>query len=66
MRITSKEGKVFRRIHDGVIMGDTIILGYDFSTGKKREDKKEYYEEVDIPEIEDSRPEFLREFKTEE
>jgi len=47
--ITSSEGKVFRRIHDQFLMGDHIVLGYDYSTGVKREDKAEYYEEVDKP-----------------
>jgi hypothetical protein len=38
--------KIFRRIHDGFIMGREIVLGQDFSTGKQREDLPEYYEEV--------------------
>lgn len=38
---------VFRRIHDGLIMGDEIELGIDYSTGEAREDKPEYYEEID-------------------
>ena len=50
--ITASEGKVFRRIHDQFVMGESIVLGYDYSTGVKREDKAEYYEEVDKP-IED-------------
>jgi len=48
--ITASEGKVFRRIHDCLVMGDTISLGYDFSTGVKRLDMPEYYEETDRPE----------------
>lgn len=47
MKITAQEGKVFKRIHDNYIMGNEIHLGYDFSTGAKREDKPEYYTEVD-------------------
>jgi len=45
--ITAQAGKTFRRIHDGFIMGTEINLGVDFSTGTPREDKAEYYEEVD-------------------
>ena len=47
--ITATEGKVFRRKHDGMMMGDVINLGYDFSTGIERLDLPEYYEEVDNP-----------------
>ena len=44
--IIATEGYTFRRIHDGFIMGETIHLGIDYSTGEPREDKAEYYEEV--------------------
>jgi len=47
--ITAQEGKVYRRIHDDFIMGRVIHLGYDYSTGVQREDKPEYYEEIDEP-----------------
>jgi len=47
--ITASEGKVLRRKHDGLIMGEVISLGYDFSTGVKRLDLPEYYEEADAP-----------------
>jgi len=47
--ITADEGKVFRRIHDGVIFGETIHLGYDHSTGECRIDLPEYYEQVEKP-----------------
>jgi len=45
--ITAKTGKVFRRIHDGFVMGNEIYLGIDYSTGEPREDLPEYYEEID-------------------
>ena len=48
-KITSTEGKVFRRKHDGFMFGRELHLGMDYSTGKPREDKASYYEEVDIP-----------------
>ena len=47
--ITAQAGKVLRRIHDGFIMGNEIYLGIDYSTGEPREDKPEYYEEIDDP-----------------
>ena len=47
--IIASEGNVFRRIHDQFIMGREIVLGYDYSTGEKREDKPEYYEEIPEP-----------------
>ena len=46
MRIEAKEGFTFRRIHDGLIMGEIIYLGIDYSAGEPREDKPEYFEEV--------------------
>lgn len=45
--ITAEQGKTFRRIHDGFIFGNEIVLGIDYSTGQPREDKAEYYEEID-------------------
>lgn len=50
--ITAEPGKVFMRIHDSVIMSDTIYLGIDYSTGTPREDKEEYYTQVDYVEEE--------------
>ena len=44
--IITTEGNVFRRIHDGFIMGNEIYLGYDYSTGEPRYDLPEYYEEI--------------------
>jgi hypothetical protein len=48
--IKAENGKVFRRIHDGFIMGEEIALGIDYSTGQPREDKEEYYEQIEIEE----------------
>jgi len=47
--ITADEGNVFRRIHDGVLFGETIHLGYDHSTGQCRIDLPEYYEQIGKP-----------------
>jgi len=55
----SQEGKIFRRIHDGFIMGNEIFLGYDYSTGTKRLDLPEYYEEIDEIKNEESQIEEL-------
>ena len=52
VNMKADEGKTFRRIHDGKIMGNGIQLGVEVSTGELREDKVEYYEEIDIPEEE--------------
>lgn len=49
-KITAKEGYVFQRIHDGMIFGNEIYLGIDYSTGEPREDRREYYEEIEEPE----------------
>jgi hypothetical protein len=46
---TQHTNRVFRRIHDGFIMGNEIVLGKDYSTGIEREDLPEYYEEVLSP-----------------
>lgn len=52
IQITADPGKTFRRIHDGHIIGSPVILSVDYSTGQAREDKPEYYEEVERPESE--------------
>jgi hypothetical protein len=44
------EGKVFKRKHDGFIMGTEIFLGIDYSLGYERVDLPEYYEEIEVPE----------------
>ena len=53
MKITATQGMIYRRIHDGFEMGNEIWLGVDYSTGVPREDKAEYYEEIETPEIPD-------------
>ncbi len=45
--IKAKKGFEFVRIHDNFKMGETIYLGYDYSTGEKRVDLAEYYKEVE-------------------
>jgi hypothetical protein len=52
IKITASTGKVFQRIHDGFVMGREIYLGFDYSTGVKRPDLPEYYQEVDMPDEE--------------
>lgn len=47
--ITADAGKVFRRIHDGHVMGDRIHLGIDYSTGRARVDDARHYEQIDDP-----------------
>lgn len=42
----AKKGFVFKRNRDGFIVGDEISIGYDYSTGRKRKDKIEFYTEV--------------------
>jgi hypothetical protein len=50
--IKAAEGKIFVRIHDGFKMSNEITLGYDYSTGVKREDKEEYYRQEVAPKTE--------------
>jgi len=50
MIIRAKQNRLFKRIHDGFIMGNEIVLGKDYSTGVERDDLPEYYEEVQDPE----------------
>lgn len=46
-KITAEKGKVFRRKIDGMIFGNEIYLGVDYSMGEARPDKEEYYEQID-------------------
>ena len=53
-KITASEGKVFRRIFDGQVFGNTVFLGYTYYVAGKKLDKPllelpEYYEEIDDP-----------------
>ena len=52
--ITAEEGKVYRRLHDGMIFGNQILLGYDYSLGFKRIDKEVFYEQIPDPDIQDN------------
>jgi len=56
MIIKAQEGKVFRRISDGVIFSNEIDLGYTFYIKNKKLDKPllelpEHFEEIDDPNI---------------
>ena len=56
--IEASEGKVFRRISDGVVFGKEINLGYThYIGGKKLEEPllelPEHFEEIDEPVRED-------------
>lgn len=51
--IKAQQGKVFRRKHDGILFGNEIHLGMDYSTGVPRQDLPEYYEEIRDPEAPD-------------
>lgn len=47
--ITANEGKTFRHIHDGFIMGSQIHFGIDYNLSPEgREDMPEYYEEIEV------------------
>ena len=50
MIIQADRDKIFRRIHDQNVMGATIFLGVDYSTGTARTDLAEYYEQITNPE----------------
>lgn len=52
--IKAQEGKVFRRISDGIIFGNELTLGYTHYLGGKKLDTPlwelpEHYEEIDDP-----------------
>jgi hypothetical protein len=49
--IKSQNNNVFKRKHDGVLFGNEINLGLDFSTGVERKDLAEYYDEIRNPEL---------------
>ena len=51
--ITAQEGYVFKRNLDGMIFGDTIHLGYDYSLGFRRVDKEIFYTQIPNPELEE-------------
>lgn len=56
-RMIADEGKVFRRLSDGLVMGDTITLGYDYydagvGLAHPYAAKPEDYEEIDMPDYE--------------
>jgi len=52
-KIIVRSGNIFRRIHDGMSMGEEIYLGIDYSTGTPRLDLPEYYEEIEKLESEE-------------
>ena len=52
--ITAEEGKIYRRLTDGMLFGNQIILGYDYSLGFKRIDKEVFYEQILDPEVQDN------------
>lgn len=52
--LIADEGKVLRRISDGMIAGDRIVLGYTHYLGGQKLDEPlwelpEHYEEIDAP-----------------
>jgi hypothetical protein len=49
--IKAQNNNIFKRKHDGVLFGNEINLGLDFSTGAERQDLAEYYEEIRNPEL---------------
>lgn len=55
--IIADEGKVFRRLSDGMVFGNEMHLGYTYYLGGQRLDvplmeKPEHYEEIDAPDLE--------------
>lgn len=60
-RMIADEGKVFRRLSDGMICGEEITLGYDYydagvGLSHPYASKPEDYEEVDMPEDYEAAP----------
>lgn len=50
-RYEAEPGFVFKRNRDGMIFGNLLLLGYDYSTGKKRVDKIEFYTQIPDQEL---------------
>ena len=51
MIIIAQHNNIFKRIHDGILFSNEIVLGLDFSTGVERQDLAEYYDEIRNPEL---------------
>ena len=54
IKIVASEGKVFRRISDGMIFGNEVTLGYTYYIGCEKLDEPlwelpEHFEEIDEP-----------------
>lgn len=50
IKITATEGKIFRRISDGMLFGNEIYLGLAYQKdAEPYEELPEHFEEVDIP-----------------
>ena len=54
IKIVASEGKVFRRISDGMIFGNEVTLGYTHYIGGEKLDEPlwelpEHFEEIDEP-----------------
>lgn len=50
--LVAGNGKALQRVHDGSYMGREVVLGMDYSIKPPREDKAEYYMEVESEEEE--------------
>lgn len=53
--IIADEGKIFRRISDGILFGDEVYLGYAYYLGGKKLEEPfpelpEHFEEIPMPE----------------
>lgn len=47
--LVADEGKVLRRIDVGLVMGDVVYLGMDYTGAEAKPDVAENYEEIDAP-----------------